>query len=100
MSNTAPRVYNKRNPNTPKGAVYIGRPSPFGNPFTHLTSGSWAQKVVASREEAVRSYEEWLLGQPELVEKVKAELKGKDLVCWCAPRSCHGDVLLRIANED
>jgi hypothetical protein len=26
------------------------------------------------------------------------ELRGKDLVCWCAPKPCHGDVLLRLAN--
>ena len=26
------------------------------------------------------------------------ELRGKDLVCWCAPEACHGDVLLELAN--
>ncbi|GAG87489.1 unnamed protein product, partial [marine sediment metagenome] len=26
------------------------------------------------------------------------ELKGKDLVCWCAPLPCHADVLLELAN--
>jgi hypothetical protein len=25
-------------------------------------------------------------------------LKGKDLVCWCAPLACHGDVILKYAN--
>lgn len=37
---------------------------------------------------------------PELVELAKKELKGKDLVCWCAPKLCHGDVLLEIANVE
>src|SRR4051794_26242749 len=27
------------------------------------------------------------------------ELRGKDLVCWCAPENCHGDVLLDLANK-
>jgi Domain of unknown function (DUF4326) len=27
------------------------------------------------------------------------ELRGLDLVCWCAPLPCHGDVLLRLASE-
>lgn len=71
--------------------VYIGRPSVFGNPFVIGKDGS--------REEVVAKYEQWLLGQPELVAKVKAELKGKVLACWCAPLACHGDVLVRIANE-
>jgi hypothetical protein len=26
------------------------------------------------------------------------ELRGLDLICWCAPLPCHGDVLLRLAN--
>ena len=78
--------------------VYIGRPSRFGNPFSHRT-GTAAQYVVPTREEAVRKYEEWLMSQPELVEAAKQELKGKILGCWCAPLACHGDVLLRIANE-
>jgi hypothetical protein len=27
------------------------------------------------------------------------ELRGLDLVCWCAPKACHGDVLLKLAND-
>ena len=26
--------------------------------------------------------------------------RGKDLVCWCALKRCHGDVLLQLANEE
>jgi Domain of unknown function (DUF4326) len=26
------------------------------------------------------------------------EFRGCDLVCFCAPRPCHGDLLLRLAN--
>jgi hypothetical protein len=26
------------------------------------------------------------------------KLRGRDLVCWCAPLACHGDVLIRLAN--
>lgn len=79
--------------------VYIGRPSEWGNPFSHKT-GTKAEFVVASRELAVEEYKKWLLSQPKLMEKVKQELKGKILGCWCAPLACHGDVLAEIANED
>jgi len=34
-----------------------------------------------------------------MIERVKRELKGKVLGCWCHPKECHGDVLARIANE-
>ena len=26
------------------------------------------------------------------------ELRGLVLGCWCAPRACHGDLLVRLAN--
>jgi len=71
--------------------VYIGRPGPWGNPFHIGEHGT--------REEVVEKYAEWLLTQPELVAKVKSDLKGKVLGCWCAPKLCHGDILAEIANE-
>jgi hypothetical protein len=77
--------------------VYIGRPSDWGNPFSHLPASA-AKWRVATREESIRKYEEWLLEQPELLERVRQELRGKVLGCWCSPLPCHGDVLARIAN--
>lgn len=35
---------------------------------------------------------------PKLLAQVRSELEGEDLVCFCAPKCCHGDVYLRIAN--
>lgn len=77
--------------------VYIGRPSIWGNPFTHKegTKASW---VVSSREEAVEEYRIYIYSQPALWLKARKELRGKTLGCWCAPKACHGDILLRIAN--
>lgn len=81
--------------------VYIGRGrgSQWGNPFSHQ-EGTQARFKVDTREEAIARFREWLLSQPELVEKAKRELRGKVLGCWCSPRACHGDILARIANED
>lgn len=79
--------------------VYIGRPSKWGNPFG-TKHDSAAEIICDTREEAIAAYEMWLLEQPDLLAEVKAELKGKVLGCWCKPKhACHGDVLLRIANE-
>lgn len=77
--------------------IYIGRPSKWGNPFTHKT-GTKAKYIVGSRQEAIDKYRQWLINQPKLVEKVKTELRGKVLGCWCAPKACHGDVLVEVAN--
>jgi hypothetical protein len=84
------KVLNKRIHGIPPGAVYIGRPSIWGNPFVIGKDGS--------RGDVIARYETWLLGNAPLVDQLHT-LAGKDLVCWCAPASCHGDVLLRLANR-
>lgn len=83
---------------TPHYDVYIGRPTKWGNPFSHL-HGTIAKYRVATREIALQKYEEYLLTRPDLIEAAKLELKDKVLGCWCKPLSCHGDILARIANE-
>jgi hypothetical protein len=75
-------VYNKHKTNAPKDAVYIGRGSPWGNPFKIGIDGD--------RNEVCDRYER------EVLPKLDLEpLRGKDLVCFCAPLRCHGDSLLR-----
>ena len=78
--------------------VYIGRPSKWGNPYSHMKE-SLAVFKVSNRREAIYKYEIWLKEQPKLMADLH-ELKGKVLGCWCAPKSCHGDVLLRLANDN
>lgn len=75
--------------------VYIGRPSKWGNPYTHLKDKTTkAEFIVDTREEAIKKYEEYLLNNPELISSIP-ELYGKTLGCWCSPKSCHGDVLVK-----
>jgi hypothetical protein len=97
-----PRVLNMRRvtPAEQAHAVYVGRPSKWGNPFTHITGDHPNPNVtiVASRNEAIDRYEEWLMAHPELVVAAQRELRGKHLICYCAPSRCHADILLRIAN--
>jgi len=76
--------------------VYVGRGSKWGNPYSHK-EGTLAEEVVDSRSEAVKKYEEYLLSNDELMSSL-SELKGKTLGCWCKPKSCHGDILLKYAN--
>ena len=97
MSNSEPRVLNKRFDFIPADAVYVGRPSKWGNPFSHL-EGTLAKFRVDTRSEAIKNYQEWLLDQPLLVAEAQKELRGKDLVCWCSPQDRHAEVLLAVAN--
>ena len=76
--------------------VYVGRGSKWGNPYSHKV-GTLAEHVVGSRTEAIQKFEEYLLSNEELMVSLP-DLKGKILGCWCKPKSCHGDILLRYAN--
>lgn len=86
-----PKVYNKHyGPKPPLGAVYIGRPSKWGNPFVIGPDGT--------RQTVINKYRKYLLHNQPLLEDARIELKGKDLLCFCAPLACHGDVLLEMVN--
>jgi len=94
-----PKVYHCKNVPYDVDAVYVARPTKYGNPYSHK-DGTLAKFKVETREEAIAKYEEWIRNQPELIAMVKKELKGRDVSCWCFPARCHGDVLIKIANED
>lgn len=67
--------------------VLIDRTTKWGNRHKHGT-----------KEENIRDHIQELLDNPQLVEDIKRELKGKNLVCHCAPKGCHGDIMIKIAN--
>ena len=85
-----PKVYNKHYAGVPDDAVCIERTTEWGNPFP-VRDGR-------TRDQAIDAFREWALSDPDYVRAVKRELSGKDLVCCCKPKRCHGDVLLEIAN--
>ena len=84
-------VLNKRIDRIPADAVYVGRPSIYGNPFVIGRDGS--------RADVVAEYRTWLMVQSKISEADIKALHGKDLVCWCSPAPCHADVLLEVTNQ-
>lgn len=76
--------------NIPDNAVYVGRPSKWGNPYNVAEYG---------RRNAIKLYKIWLHESENSPIAYLDELKGKDLVCWCAPSPCHADYLLELANR-
>lgn len=87
--------------------IYIGRPSKWGNPFTHIgDKETLAEHIVSSREEALTKYRSYLLSNKELMDSI-LELDGKVLGCWCVedsnnpplPYVCHGQIILEIITQ-
>ena len=73
-----------------RGDVFIGRPSIWGNPCRIGPDGN--------REQVIQKYRGWIVNQPHLISLLHT-LKGKRLGCYCAPLSCHGDVLIELMEE-
>jgi hypothetical protein len=71
--------------------VYIGRGSKWGNPFE-------LRDYAYDRDYVLELYERHLMQSPELLASLH-ELTGKVLGCYCAPKKCHGDILVRLANN-
>lgn len=84
-------VYNLRDKcNIPIDAIYIGRGSPYGNPFVMGRDGD--------RDEVCDKFEKMVEKNRKLKRKFIIELSGRSLKCFCKPLRCHGDYLLKIAN--
>ena len=105
----------------PDGAVYVGRPSKWGNPFhTHGDGYRMAPESAVQAFRAqffgpradgaffpndhpkFRTYRGKLqieVRELTTVADIQRELRGKNLACWCPlDQPCHADVLLEIAN--
>lgn len=75
----------------PSNTVYVGRPSKWGNPLTKI------KPQLYDRARAVILFKAYLT--EEAKEKIRKELRGKNLCCWCPlDQPCHADILLEIAN--
>lgn len=68
--------------------VYIGRGTPWGNPFRIGVDGD--------RTAVIEKFREWFPQQPQFSQI--DELRGKVLGCHCKPMACHGDLLAEWAN--
>lgn len=78
------KVLNKKTCGDAKG-FYIGRPGPLGNPFIIGKDGT--------RKEVIEKYKNWAKNNPEVLKWLPI-IKGQNLICWCSPLPCHGDILI------
>jgi len=104
------KVVNKHSHSPTPQDVYIGRGSALGNPYTSIKGRETKAKFVCeSREESVNNYYCWLREKidskdaavcAELNRIYKLAQKGHvNLICFCAPKLCHGDVIKEIVES-
>ena len=86
----------------PEGAVYVGRPTVWGNRWKPGIFSAVLGRTIQCNAEAVEVFSE-VMARGEDSSSWRAfareKLRGKDLACWCPlDQPCHADVLLEIAN--
>lgn len=90
--------------------IYIGRGSALGNPFTSIQDRKTkAQYVCQSREESIESFRKYLYAKIKNKDKYicmalnkiysLAKTGNVNLVCYCKPKSCHGDVIKELIES-
>lgn len=95
------RVVNKRTATAPEPhviRVYIGRPSPLGNPFKVGVAGTRDQVIVKYRDHIQAQLADADSPASHELNRLKRLLADDpnriiELECWCEPQSCHGDIL-------
>lgn len=110
----------------PEGAVYVGRPTIWGNAARVGDCGEcwWGQHEGEHHPMTAQdAVDEYRIGMEATVEAeasigtmtaeelrmtgvsgvqvdLFADIRGRDLVCWCPlDQPCHADVLLELANR-
>ena len=74
-----------------RSSVYctlVDRTTKWGNGFDMARDES-------KRDEVIERYREDIVKQPELLAALP-ELFGRHLICWCAPKRCHAEVLFEL----
>lgn len=85
----------------PEGAVYVGRPTRFGNDILPSMLGADDRPIGLKRAVLLHRYamERFADHSPDAPDWF-APLRGHDLACWCPlGQPCHADVLLELANR-
>jgi hypothetical protein len=96
------KVLNKYKASRGVYGIYIGRGSPLGNPFIIGKHGT--------RDEVIKSYEIYLKqkvedGDSSIINALKAvsdlgkSYSGVNLICFCKPQKCHGDVIKKFVQD-
>ena len=97
----------------PAGALYVGRPTHWGNPLVGHGAAEafwfWVARRTVTLREAVDvfnadGFDVLILDGYEPTQTAAGlpldELRGRDLVCWCAVgKPCHADALLEFSNR-
>ena len=78
---------------------YVGRPTVLGNPFRiteDQTRDICIQRYANGLKKAIEHRNTELIYELQKMEAHLIEHNTLNLVCWCAPESCHADIIKQV----
>jgi hypothetical protein len=99
-------IVNKHYHKPTENDIYVARPTPLGNPYSHLEKNTLAKFKTETREESVNKYREWLCQKiaeddkavVSMLNEIRLKARNGDinLSCWCHPALCHSSIIKEI----
>jgi len=93
-SDIVPKVLNLRSAIGGLSYIRVDRGTDWGNPFVMRSM------TESERQRVCELYEQYAIWRLTVEPRWLDALKGHHLACWCAPKRCHAETLLRFANEE
>lgn len=101
------QIVNKYKHKSTLNDIYIGRGSILGNPFSHKENTKALYKVDTANE-SLEKYKVWLIENFNSNREIKnyllsikeeSKLTDINLVCFCKPKACHGDIIKEFVDN-
>jgi len=83
------KVYNKNYIPAEISGQIVDRSSNWGNPFP---------LGIYTREESLKLFRKYATWRLTIEPGWLRPLKDQNLICYCAPKACHADILMELAN--
>ena len=90
---------------TGENVFYVGRPSVLGNPYSVKQHGRlkcinlyerWLTHAIQEESEAVMATLQEIC---DAVTQAREQQSHVYLVCWCAPKACHAEIIRDVVEE-
>lgn len=96
------KVINKYKAKRGAYGIYIGRGSPLGNPYIigkHGTRDEVIDKYETYLKEKVENNDKKIITALEGIAELSQHYEGVNLICFCKPQKCHGDIIKNLVQE-
>lgn len=78
--------------------IYIGRENKWLSLKQSIFANPFVLKNESGRDKCLEDYENYVRNNEQILKNLHL-LKDKILGCYCHPKKCHGDILIKLYKE-